>query len=73
MRRPFERLGPARIGAGDGAGLGLSIVASITRAHGAELSLRPRAEGGLIVRVKLKQMALSGAATAHSGFNAASA
>ena len=73
LHRPFERLGPARTGAGDGAGLGLSIVASITRAHGAELSLTPRAEGGLIVRVKFKQMTPSGATTAHSGFDAASA
>jgi signal transduction histidine kinase len=73
LHRPFERLGPARIGAGDGAGLGLSIVASITRAHGAELSLRPRAEGGLIVHVKFKQMAPSSATAAHNGFDAASA
>ena len=73
LHRPFERLGPARTGAEDGAGLGLSIVASITRAHGAELSLRPRAEGGLIVRVKFKQMAPSGATTAHNGRDAGSA
>jgi len=39
----------------------------------AELSLTPRAEGGLIVRVKFKQMTPSGATTAHSGFDAASA
>jgi len=73
LHRPFERLGPARTGAGDGAGLGLSIVASITRAHGAELSLTPRAEGGLIACVKFKQMTTSGATTAHTGFGAASA
>ena len=69
LHRPFERLGPARIG----AGLGLSIVASITRAHGGELSLRPRAEGGLTVHVKFKHIAPSGATTAHNGFDAASA
>jgi len=73
LHRPFARLGPARTGAGDGAGLGLSIVASITRAHGAELSLTPRAEGGLIACVKFKQMTTSGATTAHTGFGAASA
>jgi len=73
LHRPFERLGPARTGAGDGAGLGLSIVASITRVHGAELSLTPRAAGGLIVGVKFKQMTPSGATTAHGGPDAASA
>jgi len=73
LHRPFERLGPARTGAGDGAGLGLSIVASITRVHGAELSLTPRAAGGLIVGVKFKQMTPSSATTAHGGFDAASA
>src|SRR6516162_7523247 len=67
LHRPFARLGPARTGAGDGAGLGLSIVASITRVHGAELSLTPRAAGGLIVGVKFKQMTPSGATTAHGG------
>ena len=73
LHRPFERLGLARTGAGDGAGLGLSIVASITRAHGADLSITPRAEGGLIVCVKFKQPTPSGATTAHGGLGAASA
>src|SRR6516225_1410584 len=73
LHRPFARLGPARTGAEDGAGLGLSIVASITRAHGADLSITPRAEGGLIVCVKFKQPTPSGATTAHGGLGAASA
>lgn len=40
--------------AGEGAGLGLSIVASIARAHGAELTAEanPGPEGGLTVRVR---------------------
>jgi two-component system sensor histidine kinase VanS len=36
-----------------GAGLGLAIVDSITRAHDGTLSLTPRAAGGLCVTVQL--------------------
>lgn len=36
-----------------GAGLGLTIVASVVRAHSGSLDLAPRAEGGLVVRVRL--------------------
>jgi signal transduction histidine kinase len=56
LHRPFERLGTARTGTAGGAGLGLSIVASIARAHGAELAVEPRAGGGLIVGVKFKHL-----------------
>jgi len=73
LHRPFERLGSARTGTGDGAGLGLSIVASIARAHDAELSLQPRPGGGLVAAVKFKQLTPSSAPTAHGGFEAASA
>jgi signal transduction histidine kinase len=38
---------------GRGAGLGLSIVQAVARAHGGEVHATPREEGGLIVRVRL--------------------
>ena len=48
---PFERLG--READGRGAGLGLSIVSAVSRAHGGSLSIEPRPGGGLIVSVRL--------------------
>jgi signal transduction histidine kinase len=51
LQRPFERLGRDRTDNGGGAGLGLSIVASIARAHGADLSFDPRPGGGLAVNL----------------------
>lgn len=45
---PFRRLGDA---SGDGAGLGLAIVAEIARGHRAELTLLDGAAGGLRVEV----------------------
>ena len=55
LQRPFERLGPDRTDTDGGTGLGLSIVASIARAHAADLSLEPRADGGLDVTVTFEQ------------------
>jgi signal transduction histidine kinase len=55
LQRPFERLGPDRTDTDGGTGLGLSIVASIALAHGADLSLQPRADGGLAVTVTFEQ------------------
>jgi two-component system sensor histidine kinase VanS len=50
---PFQR-GTARVHADQaGAGLGLAIVDSITRAHDGTLSLAPRPAGGLRVTVQL--------------------
>ncbi|ONI80197.1 hypothetical protein ALI22I_43185 [Saccharothrix sp. ALI-22-I] len=50
---PFRR-GPRRTGSADGgAGLGLAILTSITRAHDGEVTARARPEGGLDVRVAL--------------------
>ena len=50
---PFRRLGDVRPAGNNGAGLGLSIVRAITRAHGGEVTAEPREEGGLTVRVAL--------------------
>jgi len=54
---PFRRLGADRIADRTanrgGAGLGLSIVRSVTTAHGGTTQARPRAGGGLVVEVEL--------------------
>jgi signal transduction histidine kinase len=50
---PFRRLSAARTDHGGGAGLGLSIVRSITAAHGGTVRARPRPGGGLIVEIDL--------------------
>jgi len=53
LQQPFQRLGADRTSHGDGHGLGLSIVYAIATAHGATLSVRSRAAGGLHVTVCL--------------------
>jgi signal transduction histidine kinase len=50
---PFRRLAADRTDHGGGAGLGLSIVRSITTAHSGTVRARPRAGGGLIVEINL--------------------
>jgi signal transduction histidine kinase len=50
---PFRRLTTDRTGHGGGPGLGLSIVRSITAAHGGTVEARPRPGGGLIVEIDL--------------------
>jgi signal transduction histidine kinase len=50
---PFRRLTTDRTDHGGGAGLGLSIVRSITAAHGGTVQARPRTAGGLIVEIHL--------------------
>ncbi|SOD63815.1 Signal transduction histidine kinase [Streptomyces zhaozhouensis] len=48
---PFRRLQARQHAPGEGAGLGLSIVASIARAHGAIVTAEANPDGGLTVRV----------------------
>ncbi|GIE36330.1 sensor protein CutS [Actinoplanes italicus] len=50
---PFRRLDGDRVTSSNGAGLGLSIVRSVARAHGGTVEARPRDGGGLIVTVRL--------------------
>jgi signal transduction histidine kinase len=50
---PFRRLDDERLVTAKGAGLGLSIVRSVARAHGGEVVAKPRPGGGLIVTVTL--------------------
>ena len=52
LLQPFQRLSAARTSTGDGHGLGLAIVDAIATAHGATLTARPRAGGGLHVQVR---------------------
>lgn len=54
MFEPFRRLaGGDRTGSDRGAGLGLSIVRAVARAHGGEVTAVPRTGGGLTVTVSL--------------------
>ncbi|MBL1085192.1 HAMP domain-containing histidine kinase [Streptomyces actinomycinicus] len=50
---PFRRLRTERTGSDKGVGLGLSIVRSVTRAHGGHILAEPREGGGLVMRVTL--------------------
>jgi signal transduction histidine kinase len=51
LLRPFQRLGADRTGHHQGHGLGLSIVAAVAAAHGADLRVGARPDGGLQVVV----------------------
>jgi len=59
LAEPFERL--QREADARGAGLGLSIVRAVSEAHGGSLLIEPRAEGGLVVSVRLPRSAAGGA------------
>ncbi|SHN01991.1 sensor histidine kinase [Cryptosporangium aurantiacum] len=50
--QPFRRLSE-RVAGSSGAGLGLSIVQAVARAHGGSVSAVPGVEGGLVVTVRL--------------------
>lgn len=59
LLEPFRRLTPDRVGHVGGHGLGLSIVAAIARAHGANLDVSARAAGGLEVEVRFPAVAVA--------------
>ncbi len=63
LTEPFERLDRSG-GAAPGAGLGLSIVASVVEAHSGRLDLEPRPGGGLIARAVLPAVVRNGRAAA---------
>ncbi|MFG2294520.1 sensor histidine kinase [Streptomyces sp. NPDC048603] len=50
---PFRRLGTERLVTAKGAGLGLSVVRSVARAHGGDVTAHLRPTGGLTVSVTL--------------------
>jgi signal transduction histidine kinase len=54
--QPFQRLGTARTGRGEGLGLGLSIVQAIATAHDATITTSARPEGGLTITVTFPAM-----------------
>ena len=54
--KPFVRLETSRSRETGGAGLGLSIARSIVLAHGGELTLSNRKEGGLHVEIRLPKV-----------------
>jgi signal transduction histidine kinase len=58
LARPFRRLSQERTGSQDGHGLGLSIVAAVAAAHGGQLDLLARPEGGLRVQITLPAISL---------------
>ncbi|MGJ6968402.1 sensor histidine kinase [Streptosporangium sp. G11] len=51
--KPFRRLGADRLVTAKSAGLGLSIVRSVARAHGGDVTARPRGGGGLVMTAVL--------------------
>jgi signal transduction histidine kinase len=57
---PFRRLHATRTRSADGAGLGLSIVASIAQAHEAAITTRPNPGGGLEVTVHFQALIHNG-------------
>jgi len=58
LAQPFRRLSQDRTGSQDGHGLGLSIVAAVAAAHGGQLDLYARPEGGLRVQITLPAISL---------------
>jgi signal transduction histidine kinase len=62
LLEPFQRLPATRSAGEQGLGLGLSIVAAISKAHHAALAVSPGPHGGLSVEVSFLSATASGAA-----------
>jgi two-component system, OmpR family, sensor histidine kinase VanS len=73
LTEPFQRGSGRRHADGSGVGLGLAIVASITRAHHGTLTLTARPDGGLLVTVRLPAAATAGRGRAGNGGSSGSA
>jgi two-component system osmolarity sensor histidine kinase EnvZ len=56
LLKPFTRLDAAR-GQANGAGLGLAIVERVLQRHGAELAVRNRDGGGLLIQIIFRALA----------------
>lgn len=61
---PFRRLHAPRTRSADGAGLGLSIVASIAQAHDAGITAQPNPGGGLHLTVRFPVPGVTGSSRA---------
>ncbi|HMJ36279.1 MAG TPA: ATP-binding protein [Baekduia sp.] len=59
LAEPFRRLGGHRVRSADGQGLGLSIVAAVAAAHGGDLHLEARADGGMRASVTVPLVVLA--------------
>lgn len=53
--KPFRRLEESRSRETGGTGLGLTVARTIVRAHGGDMTLSTRDEGGLRVDVRLRR------------------
>jgi hypothetical protein len=63
--QPFQRLAANRL-ADKGVGSGMSIVAAIAAAHGADLSTRPLPGGGLQVQARFPRLLTSSDPTSET-------
>jgi signal transduction histidine kinase len=63
--QPFRRLGAQRTGSDEGSGLGLSIVSTISEAHGGTVDLQALRDGGLRVVIAMP-LAVATTAGAHT-------